>query len=172
MTDKAKLHWEDVEVGKPNVYGAYPVTKEEIFAFARAYDPQPHHVDEAAAMLSLTKGLCASGWHTCAMFMRLLCDSVLKDAASLGAASIEEVKWIKPVRPGHILKARSVCTEKRLMNSRPGVGICKMKHEILNQHDELLMTMENAQFLAVRDPAIAQAVQLQVGGQASFGDKL
>ena len=155
--DKSKLlHWEDVEVGKPNTYGAYTVTKDEIFEFARAYDPQPHHVDEEAARLSLTKGLCASGWHTCAMFMRILYDGVLKDAASLGASGIEEVKWIKPVRPGFVLKARSVCTGKRLMNSREGVGIAQMKHEILNQDDELLMTMENAQFLAVRNPAKAR----------------
>ena len=158
--DKSKLlHWEDVEVGKPNTYGAYTVTKDEIFEFARAYDPQPHHVDEEAARLSLTKGLCASGWHTCAMFMRILYDGVLKDAASLGASGIEEVKWIKPVRPGFVLKARSVCTGKRLMNSREGVGIAQMKHEILNQDDELLMTMENAQFLAVRNPAKARAEQ-------------
>lgn len=152
-----KLHWEDVEVGKAHTYGAYPVTKEEIFEFARAYDPQPHHIDEEAAKLSLVKGLCASGWHSCAMFMRLLYDGVLKNAASLGSSGIDEVKWMKPVRPGHILKARSVCLEKRLMNSRPGVGICKMRHEILNQDDELLMTMENAQFLAVRDPVAAKA---------------
>ena len=157
MNTSKLLHWEDVEIGKPNTYGAYTVTKEEIFAFARAYDPQPHHVDEEAAKLSLTKGLCASGWHTCAMFMRILYDGVLKNAASLGASGIEEVKWIKPVRPGHILKARSVCTGKRLMNSRDGVGIAQMKHEILNQDDELLMTMENAQFLAVRDPVMARA---------------
>ncbi len=158
-----KLHWEDVEVGHSRTYGAYEVTKEEIFEFARAYDPQPHHIDEEAAKLSLVKGLCASGWHSCAMFMRLLYDDVLKDAASLGAAGIEEVKWMKPVRPGHVLKARSVCVEKRLMNSRPGVGICKMRHEILNQHDELLMTMENAQFLAVRDPVAAKAAAGQAG---------
>lgn len=151
------LHWEDVEVGKPNTYGAYEVTKAEIFEFARAYDPQPHHIDEEAAKLSLVKGLCASGWHSCAMFMRLLYDGVLKNAASLGAPGIEEVKWMKPVRPGHVLKARSVCTSKRLMGSRPGVGICQMRHEILNQHDEVLMTMENAQFLAVRDPGAATA---------------
>ena len=158
--DKSKLlHWEDVEVGRPNTYGAYTVTKDEIFEFARAYDPQPHHVDEEAARLSLTKGLCASGWHTCAMFMRILYDGVLKDAASLGASGIEEVKWIKPVRPGFVLKARSVCTGKRLMNSREGVGIAQMKHEILDQDDELLMTMENAQFLAVRNPAKARAEQ-------------
>lgn len=174
MVDQSKLlHWEDVEVGTPRTYGAYTVTKDEIFAFARAYDPQPHHVDEEAAKLSLTKGLCASGWHTCAMFMRILYDGVLKDAASLGAAGIEEVKWLKPVRPGHVLKARSVCVGKRLMTSREGVGIAQMKHEILNQDDELLMTMENAQFLAVRDPAKArteakaQALSERTGAEAA-----
>ena len=157
-TDAAdKLHWEDIEVGRVMTYGSYPVTKEEIFSFARAFDPQPHHIDEEAAMLSLVKGLCASGWHTCAMFMRMMCDGYLNNAAGMGAAGIDEVRWMKPVRPGHVLKARTVCLEKRLMRSRPGVGICKMKHEILNQDDELLMTMENSQFLAVRDPAAAQA---------------
>lgn len=152
-----KRHWEDVEIGRVDTYGAYEVTKDEIFEFARAYDPQPHHVDEEAAMLSLTKGLCSSGWHSCAMFMRILFDGVLKHAASQGAPGIDQVKWMRPIRPGHILKARSVCTEKRLMGSRPNIGICKMRHEILNQHDEVLMIVENPQFLSVRDPAAAKA---------------
>lgn len=152
-----KRHWEDLEVGKPFTYGAYPVTKEEILEYARAYDPQPHHIDEEAAKLSLVKGLCASGWHSCAMFMRILYDGHLKDFASLGANCIEEVKWMKPVRPGFVLKARSVCLNKRVMASRPQVGICQMRHEILNQDDEVLMVMENAQFLAVRDPVKAAA---------------
>lgn len=151
----AKRHYEDIVVGAPYEYGAYPVTKEEIFAFAHAYDPQPHHVDEEAAKLSLVKGLCASGWHSCAMFMRLFYDGMLADAASMGGPAIDQVKWLKPVRPGHVLKARSTCIEKRVMRSRPGVGICKMQHEMLNQDDELLMTMENAFFIAVRDPAAA-----------------
>lgn len=147
-----KLHWEDMEVGRAFEYGAYPVTKDEIIEFARAYDPQAHHVDEEAAMLSLTQGLCASGWHSCAMVMRLMYDGYLKNAASLGAPGIDEVKWLKPVRPGHILKSRSVCTEKRVMGSRPHVGICRMRHEIMNQHGEVLMIMEHAQFLALRNP--------------------
>ena len=152
-------HFEDIEVGKPYNYGAYPVTKEEIFAFAKAYDPQPHHIDEEAAKLSLVKGLCASGWHSCAIFMRMFYDGMLKDAAALGGASIDEVKWMKPVRPGHVLKARSTCLEKRPMRSRPGVGVCKMRHEILNQDDELLMTMENSFFIRLREPVAAIATE-------------
>jgi acyl dehydratase len=155
--NRGKRHYEDIEVGDPLTYGAYEVTKDEIFEFARAYDPQPHHIDEEAAKLSLVKGLCASGWHTCAIFMRMLADGMLADCAALGASAIDEVKWMKPVRPGHVLKARSTCLGKRLMRSRQGVGICSMKHEILNQEDELLMIMANSFFIAVRDPAKAEA---------------
>jgi acyl dehydratase len=155
----SRLHWDDIAVDHPVTHGAYEVTKDDIFAYARAYDPQPHHVDEEAAKLSLTKGLCASGWHSCAMFMRLFYDGTLKNAASLGAAGIDEVKWLKPVRPGFVLKLRTTCLEKRLMRSRPGVGIAKMKHEMLNQHDEVLMSIENSQFMGVRDPAKAVALE-------------
>lgn len=150
-------HWEDIPVNAPFTAGAYEVTKEEIFAYARAYDPQPHHVDEEAAKLSLTKGLCASGWHSCAMFMRMLYDGYLSNVASLGAPGINEVRWMKPVRPGFVLNAKSTCVSRRLMGSRPNVGICQMRHEIFNQHGELLMTMENAQFVGVRDPESAKA---------------
>ncbi len=152
-------HWEDLDVGTPRTYGSYPVTKEEIFAYAGAYDPQPHHVDEEAAKLSLTKGLCASGWHSCAMFMRIFYDGGLQNTASMGAPGIDEVKWLKPVRPGFVLKLRSTCLEKRLLRSRPSVGMAKMKHELLNQDDEVLMVIENPQLLGVRDPATAAAYE-------------
>jgi acyl dehydratase len=150
-----KRHYEDIVVGAPYEYGGYHVTKDEIFAFAHAYDPQPHHIDEEAAKLSLVKGLCASGWHSCAMFMRMFYDGLLADSASMGGPAIDEVRWKKPVRPGDVLKARSTCVEKRLMRSRPNVGICKMQHEVFNQDDELVMTMENSFFIAVREPALA-----------------
>ena len=154
---RSKRHFEDIEIGKTLAYGAYPVTRDEIFEYAHAYDPQPHHIDEEAAKLSLVKGLCASGWHSCAMFMRMFYDGMLADAASMGGPAIDEVKWMKPVRPGHVLKARSTCVEKRVMRSRPAVGICRMRHEMFNQDDELLMTMENSFFIAVRHPAAAGA---------------
>lgn len=164
---KDLLYWEDFEVGKTLTYGAYEVTKEEIFEYAKAYDPQPHHVDEEAAKKSLVGGLCASGWHTCAMFMRMLCDGYLLRSASMGASGIDEVRWMKPVRPGHVLSAKSTCLSKRVMNSRPNVGICQMKHEIYNQNGELVMTMENAQFLRVRDPEAAKAAAAGSAGAAS-----
>lgn len=153
----SKRHFEDIEVGKPHDYGDYTVTNEEIFEFAHAYDPQPHHIDEEAAKLSLVKGLCASGWHSCAMFMRLFYDGMLSDCASMGGPAIDEVKWMKPVRPGHVLKGRTTCVEKRIMRSRPWVGICKLQHQMFNQDGELLMTLENSVFIRVRNPATQPA---------------
>lgn len=155
--EQAKLHFEDIEVDKVWAYGAYEVTKDEIIGFARVYDPQPHHIDEEAAKLSLVNGLCASGWHSCSMFMRLLADGMLAHCAALGASAIDEVKWKRPVRPGDIMKARSTCLDKRLMRSRPGVGICKMHHDVFNQADELLMTVDNSFFIRVRNPESAAA---------------
>lgn len=157
MAVKDVLHYEDIQAGQTWAYGAYQVTKDEILDYARTFDPQPHHVDEEAAKRSLVGGLCASGWHSCAMFMRMLYDGYLSNVASLGAPGINEVRWMKPVRPGFVLNAKSTCVSRRLMGSRPNVGICQMRHEIFNQHGELLMTMENAQFVGVRDPESAKA---------------
>lgn len=151
-----KRHFEDIEVGLPYDYGAYEVTKQEIFEFAHAYDPQPHHIDEEAAKLSLVKGLCASGWHTCAIFMRMFFDGLLSGFDSMGGPAIDETKWTKPVRPGDVLRGRTTCLEKRVMRSRPWVGICKMQHELFNQHGELLMTMQNSVFIRLRQPAAPQ----------------
>lgn len=151
-----RLCWEDIATGKAQTYGAYPVSKEDIIAWGVEFDPQPHHVDEAAALLNpLTKGLCASGWHTCAMFMRMFFDGVLRDSSCIGGPSVTEVRWMKPVRPGWTMKMRTVATEKRLSRTRPGVGICTFKHDILNQDDEVVMTLEGPVFFGVRDPAAA-----------------
>jgi acyl dehydratase len=168
--DSRMTHWEDIAVGTPRTYGSYEVTKDEIFAYARAWDPQPHHVDEEAAKLSLTKGLCASGWHSCAMFMRIYYDGALTNAASMGAPGIDEVKWLKPVRPGHVLKMRSTCLSKRLLRSRPGAGMAMMKHELLNQDDEVLMVVENPQLIGVRDPETATALETPAAAAAKPAD--
>ncbi len=157
QSDVGKLYFEDVEVGQTFTYGTYTVTKDEIFEFAHAFDPQPHHIDEDAAMKALTRGLCASGWHSCAMFMRLHYDGWLSGYASLGASGIDELKWLKPVRPGHVLKGRTAIVETRTSKSRPDVGIVRVKHEMLNQSDEVLLSMELSQFIRVRNPNVAGA---------------
>lgn len=150
-----KLHLEDLVIGKSVAFGRKVVTKDEIVAFARAYDPQAIHLDEEAARNSIVGGLCASGFHSCAMFMRMLADDVLNHATSLGSPGMDEVKWMKPVRPGDVLSGTYVCTEKRPLASRPGVGLAKVHFEMLNQSGEVVMSWDSNQLLKVRHPGRA-----------------
>ncbi|MFM9942654.1 MAG: MaoC family dehydratase [Hyphomicrobiaceae bacterium] len=148
-----KIHLEDVEIGRTISFGRLPVSKDDIIAFAKAYDPQPIHLDEEAAKKSMVGGLCASGFHTCALMMRMLADDLLAHATSLGSPGIDEVRWLKPVRPGDVLSARLVAHEKRVLASRPEVGMARLKYEMLNQKGEVLMTWDTNQFLKVRHPS-------------------
>jgi acyl dehydratase len=152
-----KYCYEDFEVGNPVTFGRHLVTKEEIVAFARRFDPQPAHLDEEAAKATLAGGLCASGFHTCCMLMRMMCDSFINQSSSLGSPGLDEVKWMKPVRPGDVLTGRYTVLDKRVTRSRPGVGVCKMRLEALNGDGEVVMRWESAQFLRLRDAAGAPA---------------
>jgi acyl dehydratase len=147
----AKVYWEDFSVGKVIDLGTRAVPREEILEFARRYDPQPFHTDEEAAKNSIYGGLIASGWHTCAMMMRLLYDGVLKHAASLGSPGVDNVRWLKPVRPGDTLRAQMTVTEARASTSKPDRGFIKSKWEVFNQRDELVMTMEGMGMYRRRD---------------------
>jgi acyl dehydratase len=151
----ALIHFEDIVVGETVAFGRKVVSKDEIIAFARAFDPQSFHLDQEAAKSSLIGRLCASGWHSCAMLMRMLADEVLNKAASLGSPGLEEVKWLKPVLPGDALTARYTCTAKRVLGSRPGVGLCSMLFEMLNQNGDVVMTWTGGQFFKVRTPGTA-----------------
>jgi acyl dehydratase len=137
-----KYYWEDFKVGEVHQIGEKRIDKDEIIAFAKQFDPQPFHVDEAAAKDSTFGGLIASGWHTCALVMRMMCDSYLLDSASLGSPGVDNVKWIKPVRPGDTIRAQRTVLEVRISKSKPGVGIVKNIWEVFNQNGELVMTME------------------------------
>ncbi len=148
-----KIHLEDIEIGRTVSFGSLPVSKDDIITFARAYDPQPIHLDEEAAKKSMVGGLCASGFHTCALMMRMLADDLLAHATSLGSPGIDEVRWMRPVRPGDVLSARMTCSEKRALASRPEVGLAKLRFEMLNQKGETLMTWDTNQLLMVRQPA-------------------
>ncbi len=137
-----RLYWEDFPAGHSMAFGAYPVTKEAVIDFAQRYDPQPFHLDEEAARGSLFGGLCASGWHTCAMAMRMMCDEYLLEAASLGSPGIDELRWLKPVFPGDTLGMRMEVLQARPMASRPQVGLVQTRWELHNQHGEPVMTMQ------------------------------
>jgi len=140
MTDTRK-YFEDIAIGERRDCGGKVVTKEEIVAFATEYDPQSFHIDEAAAKTSIYGGLIASGWHTGAMVMRLMVDNFVSNVASVGSPGFDNLRWVKPVRPGDTLHVRSECIEKIESKSRPTIGIVKFKNETYNQKGETVMTM-------------------------------
>ena len=143
MTTKSyKYYWEDFPVGKVREFGAYTVTADEIMDFAKKFDPQPFHLSEEAGKASLFGGLCASGWHTCALAMRMMCDAYLLESASLGSPGIDSLRWLKPVFPGDVLRVRMEVLEARPMASKPHVGLVRSSWEVRNQHDEPVLTME------------------------------
>ena len=136
------IWWEDFKVGETAELGRHTFTEEEIVAFARQFDPQPFHTDRSSAQQSVFGGLIASGWHTCAVGMRLLCDALLKHTLSLGSPGIDEIRWLKPVRAGDTLAYRRVVIESRASTTRKGVGLVKHRWEAVNQRGELVLTME------------------------------
>jgi len=135
-----KRYLEDFEVGETLELGSCRVTREEILEFARRYDPQPFHVDEAAARQSIYGGLIASGWHTTAMLMRLLVDG-MAGVNSMGSPGTDEIRWLKPVRPGDTLTARAVVLDVVPSRSKPDRGHMRAAYEVFNQKGEKVMTM-------------------------------
>lgn len=148
----SKLFWEDIRVPEVREYGRTTVTREDILRFARAYDPQPFHVDEAFARDHFYGGLIASGWHTAAICMRMMVDHMLNGAASMGSPGVERLRWRHPVRPGDTLHVRQETLSKRRSASRRDLGLVKNRFQLLNQNDEVAMEMESTGLFAVRDP--------------------
>ena len=136
------IWWEDFRVGDIAELGRHTFTEDEIVAFARQFDPQPFHTDRSTAENSVFGGLIASGWHTCAVGMRLLCDGLLRHTVSLGSPGIDEIRWLKPVRAGDTVAYRRVVIESRASTTRKGVGLVKQRWEAVNQRGELVLTME------------------------------
>ena len=135
------IYFEDLPPGDVRESPPRTITREEMLAFAREYDPQPFHLDEQAARKTIYGGLIASGWLTVAVMMRLLWDTMLKDAVSLGSPGADEVRWLKPVRPGDTLRARFTVVEAIPSRSKPDRGVVKTYTEVLNQHGEVVMTV-------------------------------
>ncbi|MEQ1615912.1 MAG: MaoC family dehydratase [Hyphomicrobiaceae bacterium] len=152
-----KHFYEDLVVGTTVQLGSSTVSKQEIIAYAQAFDPQPLHLDEEAAKASMIGRLCASGWHSCAILMRLLCDSFLLEAASLGSPGIEEVKFLKPVFPDDRLSLRYTCNSKRPLASRPNVGLARLLFEMTNQAGDVVLTWDCNQLMGMRHATVEGA---------------
>ena len=147
------VFWEDLQPEQVLDLGSITPTREEIVAFAQQFDPQPFHLDEQAAKASVFGGLCASGWHTCSMAMRLMVTNFLQTAASLGSPGLENVKWLKPVFPNDTLRLQHRILETRPMRSRPNVGLVRTQWEMFNQHGEQVLHMEGWGMFRRRTPA-------------------
>jgi acyl dehydratase len=135
------VYFEDVEVGQTKRFGRYEVTAGEIIEYARRFDPQPFHLDPDAAKQSMFGGLIASGWHTGAMFIRMVCEHAVPGTATTGALGFDDLKWLKPVRPGDVLSVETRIKEKIDQPGRRGVGTVKIEGRVLNQRDEAVMTL-------------------------------
>ncbi|MGD9915429.1 MAG: MaoC family dehydratase [Rhizobiaceae bacterium] len=152
MTNK-KWAYEDLAVGTSIALGQKLVTAEEIIEFASEFDPQPMHLDEEAGKASILGGLAASGWHTCSMFMRLLCDGLLLHSTSQGSPGINYVRWKRPVLAGDVVTARSIVTAARESAKRPSMGLVTCRHELVNQRGETVLEMENTGMFLKREAA-------------------
>jgi acyl dehydratase len=134
-------YFEDVAVGESEALGEYTMTEAEIMAFARRYDPQPFHIDPDAAKASIFGGLIASGWHTCAVMMRLTVEAARRrEAAVTGSPGVDSCRWLKPVRPGDTLTARSEVLETWPSRSKP-IGFVRNRVEMVNQRGEVVMRL-------------------------------
>jgi len=147
-----RLYFEDFSPGSVREYGDTLVQAVRIKAFAEQFDPQPFHLDERAAQETMAGGLIASGWHTVVMLHRMNLDSYLKRMASQGGLGVDEIRWLKPVRPGDRLRARCTIGETRPSRSRPELGIVEFAFEVINQKQEVVMT-EKLTSLVERRPS-------------------
>jgi acyl dehydratase len=143
-------YFEDFQVGDTFELGSKTVTEEEIINFARKYDPQPFHVDPERAKSSFYGGLIASGWHTAGIYMRLLVDGFLTQSLSMGSPGLDDLRWLKPVRPGDTLSARFIVVDVIPSRSKPTIGVIKGKGEVLNQKGEVVMSLSSAGFFGRR----------------------
>ena len=150
-----QYHWEDLQPGTTRDLGTITPSAEDIVAFASQWDPQPFHLDPEAAKDSVFGTLCASGWHTCAMAMRLMVTNFLHEAASLGSPGLDSVRWLKPVRPGDTLRLKHTILESKPMSRRPDVGLVRTAWEMFNQDGDKVLHMEGWGMFRRRVPATA-----------------
>ncbi|HAF40662.1 MAG TPA: acyl dehydratase [Sphingobium sp.] len=142
---EAIVYFEDIAIGDSFDFGPLTLLREESVAFAAEFDPQPFHLSDEAAAGTHFGTISASGWHTTALFMKMFVAEMQRDpgrqAASLGAMGVDELRWLRPVRPGDTLRGKSEVIDKKASQSRPEMGIVRSKVTILNQDDQPVLTM-------------------------------
>lgn len=159
MDDQAQpfRHFEDFAEGDVIDLGSYPVTAEEIIEFASEFDPAPFHLSEEGGRDSILGQLSASGWHTCAMTMRMMCESFLLNSAGQGAPGIDEARWLAPVGAGDTLTGKATVLSTRSSASRPGIGLVRFRFELVTGPDKPVLTIFNSIMFASREKAANEA---------------
>ena len=152
-----KLYWEDFTPGRMFEYGPRRITREEILDFAREFDPQPFHIDDAAARASMLGALCASGWHSCCIVMRMSADSFVLNSSSMGAPGVDEVRWLAPILPDDELTLRATVLSVRPSNSRPDMGFVNIQLELFNASRARVMSLKAPLMFGRRNPGGAPA---------------
>jgi acyl dehydratase len=133
--------FEDYVPGASAVFGPISMTDADIIEFALRYDPQPIHADPVAAFAGPFGGLIASGWHTVALVMRVLVENFLAREAALASPGVDELRWLKPVRPGDALQVRVTVLAASRSRSKPDRGLVRTSIETVNQRGEVVMSM-------------------------------
>lgn len=137
-------YFEDLAVGDRAAFGRYAVTREEVLDFARKYDPQPFHLSDEAAAETHFGRIAASGWHTGAMTMAMLVEHMKAERlAGLGSPGLDELRWLKPVFPGDVLRAEAEIVDLRPSRSKPGIGSYTSRISVFNQDDATVMTFRS-----------------------------
>ena len=152
MSRVPERYFEDYTPGAVYEYGYAGVSEADIVAFAERFDPQPIHVDTRFAAGGPFGGLIASGWHTAAIAMRLIVGHYLSQVASLASPGIDELRWPTPVRPGDSLRLRATTVETRRSRSKPDRGLVRTRAELLNQHDQTVLSLLAMNLIRLRNP--------------------
>jgi acyl dehydratase len=147
------LYWEDFHPGRVFEHGPRRLPREEMIAFATEFDPQPMHLDDVAARDTLLGGLAASGWYLCCILMRMCADGFVLDSSSMGAPGVDEVKWLRPVRPDEELRLRATVLDVRASKSRPDMGFVRFAFELFNAAGEKVMTAGTSLMMGRREKA-------------------
>jgi acyl dehydratase len=145
--------FEDYPVGEIAEFGDYLITEAEVLSFAAQYDPQPFHLDQAAGADSIYGGLIASGWMTASVAMRMMVDHYISPRSSMGSPGIDELRWLRPVRPGDRLRLRVSVVDARASQSKPDRGMVQFLEEVVNQEGTTVMTLKGFGMYARRPTA-------------------
>ena len=149
----SQLQWEDFTPGRVFEHGPRRLPRDEMIAFAAEFDPQPMHLDDAAARATMLGGLAASGWYACCILMRMCVDAFVGQSSSMGAPGVDEVRWLLPIRPDDALSLRATVLETRASNSRPDMGFVRFEFELFNAAGQRVATLTTSLMMGRRGEA-------------------